>query len=190
MKKKKPQPGKKKKAPSANGMKDVFPLVLSILVFFAALGAYAFLYTNVNNSTERIEVALHGSETLTRRDALARSIEVFLKGVETERATLDRYVIEDEGVVDVIELVEAVADRENVGISISSVSVSGPPGWSYHERVDIILSADGTFANLTDFIATLEALPAAARVESASLERSGGSSWFASVAVTFVKEKP
>jgi len=170
-------------------MKYLLPLILSILAFLLIGGAYAFLFFGVNGYVERIAVAVQSSETLTRRDTTARSIEKFLKEVEVERETLSGFVIKNDDVVSVIELLEQVARDEGVVLSISSVSASDVSGWDHHERIDVLFSVSGSFANLTDFIATLESLPVASRVESGGFEVSGNANWFGSFAVTFIKEK-
>lgn len=171
-------------------MKHTTPLIVSIIVLIIASAAYTFLYVGVNGYVERIGNALLTSETLTRRDTIARSMEALLADVSAERETLADFIVRDDNVVTVIELVEDVAREEDVTLSISSVSVGGVSGWSYHERVDVLFSVDGTFADITTFVAKLEALPNAARIESGVLESSGQARWFGSFAMTFIKEMP
>lgn len=170
-------------------MKRILPTFLALLLLAITTIVYAFLMYQVDGYVMRMSVALQGSESLTQRDTTARSIEAFLDDTEVERAALDSYIIKDDDIVSVIELVERVARQENVSLSISSVSVSAVSAWNHHERIDIAFSVDGTFPNITDFVATLEALPFAVRVEGGSLGASSGTSWFGSFSATFVKEK-
>lgn len=170
-------------------MKNLTPVIAALALSVIIVGGYVFLIFEVNTYVDRISVALQGSESLTQRDAQARSIEAFLNDTAELRASVDQFVVKNENVVSVIELLEDNARRENVSLSISSVSVSDVSGWDHHQRIDVSFSIDGTFANTTDFIATLEALPFAVRVENGTLGVSGGSSWFGSFMATFVKEK-
>ena len=169
-------------------MKNFGPTIAAFLLLVVAMAGYSFLVFEVNRYVGRISVALLGSESLTQRDAQARSIEFFLGDTEELRASLDGFVVRDDNVVSVIELLEDVARKENVSLSIASVSVADA-GWSYHERVDVSFSVDGTFVNVTDFIATLEGLPFVARIENGTTGASGDASWFGSFMATFVKEK-
>jgi len=171
-------------------MKHATPLIASIILLVAALTAYAFLYIGVDGYVGRIGNALSASETLTRRDAIARSMEQILSDVSAERETLAGFIVGNDDVVTVIELLEDAARQEGVTLSISSVSVGSVSGWSHHERIDVLFSVDGTFADITSFVATLEVLPNAARVESGVLESSGRTRWFGSFAMTFIKEAP
>lgn len=166
------------------------PLLASALALVLAGGVYAFLFFSVQSDVARITRAAQDSSSLTRRDERARSVETLLNETKDKRTALAVFVVDDEDVVSVIELLENVAAKKKTSLSISSVSVSRPSEWNYHERIDIVFSVDGPFANLIRFLATLEALPLASRVESGSLEASGGSAWFASFAMTFVKEQP
>lgn len=171
-------------------MKHTAPLIASLLLLIVVSAAYGFLYTSVNGYVERIGAAIQASETLARRDTIARSTEALLADVSIERESLNDFIIGENDVVAVIELLEDGARRQDVTLSISSVSVSHVPDWNRHERIDVLFSVDGTFADITAFVATLEALPSAARVESGVLEPSGRKRWFGSFAITFIKEAP
>lgn len=171
-------------------LRHSIPLLVSVLAFMLAGGTYTFLFFGMQSDVARIARAAQDSSSLTRRDERARSVETLLNETKDKRDALAAFVVDDENVVSVIELLERVAAKKKVSLSISSVSVSRPSEWNYHERIDIVFSIDGSFANLTRFLATLEALPLASRIESGSLEASGGSAWFASLAMTFVKEQP
>ena len=153
------------------------------------LGVYTFLLIGVDGYVQRMSVALQDSASLTQRDAHARSIETFLNTTAPLRTALAEFVVKDEEVVFAIELLEDISRKEKVALSISSVSISTVPNWNYHERVDVSFSVDGTFGNITDFIATLEAMPFAVRLESGILEASDKASWFGSFKATFIKEK-
>lgn len=170
-------------------MKNITPLVLASIFFLVTIGVYGSALITIDGYVARISNALQDSQTLTDRDARARSIEALLTDTESLRMTLQSFVIKDEDIVSVIELLEDVSQEEDVSLSISSVSVSDVSGWNHHERININFSVDGTFADVTDFLATLEHIPFAVRLESGALGVSRGSSWFGSFTVMFIKEK-
>jgi len=173
-----------------NNIKHTFPFFLGIFVALVFGGAYAFVFITIEGYVTRIGNAVQESETLTRRDAMARSTEAFLNSTKKERDTLEQFIVHNnDEVVTAIELLERAAKSRKVALSISSVSIVATPEWSGYERVAVLFSATGPFTNLTRFIATLEALPIASRIESGSLEISSGTSWFGSFAITFIKEK-
>lgn len=165
------------------------PLILSIILFLGLSGTYGFLVSSIQHDVDTAGVFLEQSESLTRRDALTRSLELFLNDTENERSALSGYVYGTNDVVSAIELIEDTARGWRVDVSISNVDVRSEEGWSEHEMVRVSFSASGTFSRMTSFISYLESLPTASRLETVSLEASDGGEWFGTFIVSFVKEK-
>lgn len=170
-------------------MKKILPLIIACLTLILLAFGYAFMYRQVADGVQRASVALGQVDTLSERDALVRSQEVFLEHAATELAAVNTYVADDADVVALIETIEDTARREGVSVTISSVDTTDEGGWGFHEGVIIRFSSAGTFGNMARFIAALEALPRASTLQNAALEVSSGGTWFASLSVMFVKVK-
>lgn len=169
-------------------MKHIISVAAAFILLLVSIGIYTFLLFQVDGYVMRMSSALRASESLTQRDATARSIEKFLNETNTERSALASYIVGKDDVVSVIELLENSARASRVALSISSVSVTDG-GWQYHERIQVQFSVDGTFSNITDYVATLEALPYVVRIEQGTLGASADDNWFGSFVVSFVKDK-
>lgn len=167
-------------------MKNLTPLIIVSIVTIALFVGYGFLYSGVSRSVEQIHTATEDAHMLMRQDVTARSIRTFLDEVAVERSTLNNFLIGEDDVVLVIETLERVAAEEGVSISISQVQIA-PDAWKHHERVDVAFSLEGSFNDIISFIAVLEKLPQAARVDQGVLEDAGERAWFGSFTARFVK---
>lgn len=170
-------------------MKNFIPLIFAAFLCLVLIAGYGFVYTRVAAGILRTETALARSGTLTTRDALARSQQVFLENSTDERAKLGAFIARDADVVSVIELIEKTASEQGASVAISTINTTNGDGWVYHEGVEVNFSASGTFEELTRFMGALETLPIASTLKSASLEVSAKSEWFGTFSVLFVKEK-
>lgn len=165
------------------------PAIISLLVFIGLASGYVFLVSSIQADINTAASFLERVESLTKRDALARSMQVFLNDTSDKRQGLEPYIAGAGDVVSVIELVESTARSEGVDISISNVSTSQQDGWRQHESIEVTFSVSGTFGRIASFTAFLEALPIASRLSGVSLEASGEGEWFGTYAVLFAKEK-
>ena len=163
--------------------------VFSLALLIAVIAVYVFALAQVNEYVLRMSRALSDTETLSARDAQVRSVENLSKETVEQREALQSVVITDTDVVSVIKILENTAKDEQVDLSISSVSVTQPDGWLYHERVDVVFSTQGRFVRVLAFTHAIESLPFAARLESGRVQLSSGSNWFGSHTVTFIKQK-
>jgi len=170
-------------------MKNLIPSFLALLLAIVLIGGYGFMYSHVASGIARAQAALEKATTLSTRDALVRSQQVFLENTANERASLNAFVASDEDVVAVIEIIESTARQEKVDVAISSINTVGGDGWGYHEKVAVNFSASGTFRNMMRFMSAVETIPLASKLEQASLEVATGSNWFGAFSVTFVKTK-
>lgn len=168
-------------------IKPFLPLIVAMLIFAACVTAYGVMYTRIASGIDRIGVVLANTEALSARDALVRSQQLFLEDTTEAREVLSTFVLDDSQVVDAIEIVEDTARSNGTEFVISTVNTVGG-SWESHEGIEINFSARGSFSALANTIATLEALPIAARLERGSLEASTDG-WLGTFTVTFVKEK-
>ena len=170
-------------------MKQLVAIITALVCAVLLAGGYAFMLIDINDNVARSAAAEGGAESLSIRDAAARSLELFLSRSAAERAALNAFIVPDEDVVAVIELLEDAARRTGVSIAISTIAAAPRDGWSAHEAVEVSFSATGTFVKLARFSALLEALPLASRLESVSLETSAEGAWFGSFSMFFIKER-
>ena len=133
-------------------MKNIIICAVSVLFFLATLSGYAFLMVKLNQSIQEIAVAKESVASIGKRSALAKAAETFVLETTLERSDLTRYVIDDKGVVDALDIIEIVAEREKIDVSISSVAVeSNKENWKHHELVKVLLNGEGSFASLVAF---------------------------------------
>jgi len=170
-------------------MKHLIGIILALILFVAAVGGYVYLHQEVRASMDAEATARAEGAAAEERERHARAARSFLSGVAAEQTELATYVATDADFLAVIETIEAAARREKVTLAIGSVSV-GEEESKYHEQVAVVLSAEGTFANVARFASALETLPFASKLVSASFEKATGKSWFLKARILFVKRKP
>lgn len=170
-------------------MRNIIPSILAIVALVVLVGAYGFMYTNIAAGVERTEQALSRTQSLSERDAVVRSQQVFLEDTAELRAELERFVANDQQVIEIIEIVEDTAAEERVELSISTVNTVAQSDWQSHEGVEVQFSATGSFSRMMRFISALESLPIGSRLEQATLEASVDGDWFGTFSVMFVKIK-
>lgn len=169
-------------------MKSILQPILALALALAAFGAYGYVIRDIGISVAAAGAAESGVESLSERDASARSMEFLLEETAAERATLAAYVIKDDDVAGPIAIVEDAARRAKAKISISGIAVTSPDGWAHHQGIEVSFSATGPLATLTRLAAMLEVLPVGSRLESSSYEASKDG-WFGTFKVLFIKEK-
>lgn len=170
-------------------MKNVAPLILSVVILVLLIGVYGFMYTRIADGIGRTEEALSRTESLSTRDALIRSQQMFLDDAEQERIQLADFVADDSQVIDIIELIEDTAAEEGVSVAISTVGTVARGEWQAHESIVVNFSTTGSFERMMRFIAALESLPIGSRLENALLEAAEDEDWFGTFSVVFVKLK-
>ena len=170
-------------------MKHVFPLIISILLLFAAIGGYWYMTFAISNAIGTIADAKGSIESTREREQMTRTASSFLAETAAERAELDTFIAQNADFVAVIESIEGAAAREKVSATVDSVNVS-KTSQKYHEIVAVSVSARGSFGGVLSFASALETLPFASRVTSLSLDSTGGTGWYLQASMEFVKRKP
>lgn len=170
-------------------MKHFIPLIVAVLIFAAACGGYWYLWSQVSGMQENLAtLAAQGTQAQAIEDT-TRASESALANLESERQTFSAYVASDTDFVSVINLIEAAGRREKAAVTIGSVAVVDGAGGAYSDLVAVSLSAEGSFADVAAFLASLETLPFASRVENISMQASADKSWFATVKLSVLKKK-
>ena len=109
---------------------------------------------------------------------------------EQERAQLSSYVLREENVIDLLSLIEAVAEEQGVDLSISGLTVSDING--AFENVHITVEAEGSKASVLHILAMLENLPYQSSVRSVDITTSadfGGTRWKGTFSLLVTKQK-
>lgn len=166
-------------------------LIYPLFVFFLAIvavGAYIVMVRDINLDVAKASEARSGVETLSTRDATARSMEFLLKETAAERTTLETLIVKDVDVAGPIGIIEDAARLAKIKVSISGITVTAPDGWVRHQGIEVSFSASASFTALTRFAGILESLPVGSRLERSSFEASKDN-WFGTFRVLFIKEK-
>ncbi|MES2014655.1 MAG: hypothetical protein V4437_02465 [Patescibacteria group bacterium] len=169
-------------------MKKFTTLIVSLLLLGVAITLFVFLVTRITTFTTVIAKAKESSAAADMRDTALQNASALIADTAPARAELATFIVQNSDSIRIIDAVESAAKREKVTATIGSVTVL-PTKWQYHEPVQVIVSARGSFATLARFAAALEALPEASRIENISLEASTNHSWFGRFTIDFVKEK-
>lgn len=170
-------------------MKHYISLAVALLIFLGACAGYGYLWLQVSDTADRLaSTSAEGTQALARED-FTRAAETTLANLADQRRTFSAYVASDANFVSVINLIEAAGRREKADTTIGSVSVV-TGGGTYNDLVTVSLSAEGPFTNVAAFLASLETLPFASRVDEISMQASGDKTWFATARLTVIKKKP
>lgn len=162
------------------------PIAAFLLAALCAV-LYVFAFLDIRQNIAIAGEAQSGAETLSIRDASARSMEILLEETALERGELRAFLIEDQDVVSAIAAVENAARAAKVKSSISGIAVVDLSLVS-HEGIEVSFSASAPFSSLARFVAVLDAFPLTSRLEVARFE-AAKNSWFGTFRVVFVKEK-
>lgn len=166
-------------------MRFITPLATCIVALLLFGGAY-YLYNDIQNSALLIKQARDQVAVVSARDTFARTAAQFLAETSVERSAVQFFVIPQDGTAQAIELVEAAAKLAGVKAVVGSAALS--PLGAHHERLDISVSAEGTFSGQARFGTVLESLPRGATLKTAAL-RATEKGWYGTYLVSFVKQK-
>lgn len=166
-------------------MRFITPAITFIAALLLFGGAY-YLYTDIEKSAAVIKTGRDQIAVISARDTFARAAAQFLAETSAERAAVQFFVIPQDGTAQAIELVEASAKLAGVKAVVGSATLS--PQGAHHERLDISVSAEGTFSGQARFGTVLESLPRGASLKTATL-RATEKGWYGTYLISFVKLK-
>ena len=110
-------------------MKQYTPLIFSLGLCIASAVGYGYIFVDLQNNIGTLAVIKKEIQSVSVRDETAQSMTTLLSNIRTLKDGIQSYVVEDDGVVDTIELIEDVAQREGVTLSLSSVTAVEQDGW-------------------------------------------------------------
>jgi len=160
--------------------------VLSLVIALASFGGAYYIYTDIVTSAALIKESRDQVAAISARDTFVRTAAQFLAETAAERSAVHFFVIPQDGTAQAIELVEAAAKLAGVKASVGSASLASQG--AHHERIDMSVTAEGTFAGLARFGTVLESLPRASSLKAVTLDATD-KGWYGLYTVTFVKQK-
>lgn len=160
--------------------------ISALIGALAACGVTYYLYQDVVASAAAIQDARDQLAAISARDTFARTAAQFLSETAAERSAVRFFIIPEDGTAQAIELVEGAAKLAGVKATVGSASLA--PQGIHHERVDISVTSEGTFAGQARFATVLESLPRGATLTSTSLSVTE-KGWYGAYTVSFVKQK-
>lgn len=179
-------------------MSRLSPRVFLAAGILAALAGGTFL-TLVGARTAALADGLEDLsgkiEQAERKERLARSIEVLARDTAIERARLDEFFVDRDGIAPFLGRVEELGRERGLRVEIASVSVDKPaPGAAedFFEPLRVTAVARGDFPEAHAFLALIESLPYPVLVKEARLEiptgpRETGREWRATATFTVAK---
>ena len=167
-------------------MKFIAP-ILAVLFLIASIGGYWYVYTDIQASAELVSHSRDQIAEIAARDAFAKAAAKFITETAADRLAVESFEIQPADTAGAIELVEDAAKVAKVTATVASANILALPE-DHHERLDIVVSADGSFVGQARFATVLESLPRGAVVRAAHLEATD-KGWYGTYTVSFIKIK-
>jgi hypothetical protein len=129
-------------------------LILSIIFFVFFSFVFVFLYKDINNKKEAIQIAQEKWQTeATRRENIKLLIDS-VESIKTERTLLDTHFVQSSDVVPFLDTIEGLA--KNVGANAEVISVDVVKD---NSSLVVQMSASGSFETIYKLILLLENSP-------------------------------
>ena len=166
-------------------------LAVTLLLNVAAIGLYAFLFTEIKAKNEHTSGLINQIEAETKEEQTQNSVKALVAETTSLRNKLKSYTVEKEGAVSFLELLERIGGEVGVSVAIDSVEKSELPAAPQTEQLKIALKADGTWSGIVRFLGLLEFLPYEARVEQVAVGRTATKlePWRISLSLIVLEEK-
>lgn len=176
---------------SVIGRKNKGLLAIVLLLNVAAVGWYFFLFIEVKAKNERVSDLVNRIDAETTAENLQNSVKALVAQTAPQRVKLNSYVIEKDGAVSFIELLERVGDDVGVAVAIESVERSERAETPAVEELRLALKATGAWSGVVRFMGLLELLPYEARISQAALSKKDAKEdpWHITLSLIVLKEK-
>ncbi len=129
-------------------------LILSIIFFVFFSFVFVFLYKDINNKKEAIQIAQEKWQTETTRRENIKFLIDSIESIKTERTLLDTHFVQSSDVVPFLDTIEGLA--KNVGANAEVISVDVAKDSS---SLVVQMSASGSFETIYKLILLLENSP-------------------------------
>lgn len=145
--------------------------ICSALLLVTGLGYY-FLLNQIYKIEGETEILKQEIQSFEAQNNELEGLQKNLKTTFEERDKILSVFIPEEGIVDFLELIEGIANGENVSIETNSVSKkdSGSLSDANKEIVSLDLSVEGKWDNVIKFLSLLEVIPFKSSIEKAVIE--------------------
>ena len=165
-------------------------LIVTLLLNLVALGCYGFLLREIKGKNERISNLVNDIELQTKKKSVITSVKAIVVETSPLREKLSRYLVEREGAVSFIELLEHLGKNTGVSVVINSVEKVPQESTQQVETLQLGLRASGTWEDVIRFLGLLELLPYEAQVEQLTLSKlEKASPWQIVLSLRALKEK-
>ncbi len=165
-------------------------LAIVTLLTVAAVGWYAFLFSEIRTTNRHISELLNQIDAEAVQESTQNSIKALVAETAPLRKQVQSYSIDKEESVSFIELLEDVGKEVGVAVSVQSVAIVERPGVTSFENLQLTLKATGSWQSVVRFLGLLESLPYEAQIAQATVVSvPGDGPWRLDLTLTVLKEK-
>jgi|GEM_PF-4257960 len=147
-------------------------------------GVYYVLHLEDALTQIRIDTK-RGQDERLQLSALVKLAE----NTSAERARLKSYLVEDQGVINFLELVESVARAHGVTPNTQAIAPTAVAGEALFEELTVTLSLSGNVTDVQAVIAQYENLPYQVHIEHLSISTGAGQGTTANLMLVVTKMK-
>lgn len=166
-------------------MKYVNPL-FAVLCALLTAGACVYLYLDIGKSVVTIKESRDQIAQISARDTFAKAAAQFLAETSAERSAVQFFIIPTDGTAQALELVENAAKLAGLKASIGDAKIEALG--SHHERLNVTVTGEGTYAGQARFATVLESLPRGAYLKDVTLSATE-KGWYGTYIVSIIKQK-
>ena len=129
-------------------------LILSIILFIFFSFVFIFLYKDINNKKEMIQIAQERWQAEASRRENVKSLLNSVQSIKTERTLLDTHFVQSSDIVPFLDTIEELAKNVGANAEVISVDVA-------KDNLSLVvqMSASGSFETIYRLILLLENSP-------------------------------
>ena len=140
--------------------------VLAVGMLLVAVGAYAWIFTEVRSTVADVSLKAEETQLLTTQNAHTQTVRRVVRDTEASRAELNSFFVTEEGLVQFLEDIEAIGEDIGVRLIVDSVSAGKPIDKdAFLVPITLNLKTEGTFKNVFHMLELLEAFPKVLTIE-------------------------
>jgi len=153
-------------------MQKVFqkiPLLLSIIFFCISVFAWLFLFREIKNKNQELELMERRWQAEAQRRDEIKALDHSVKTIEEERAQLETHFARSSDIVPFLDTIEGLASKGGAQAEVSSVDILEDS-----TGLMVGMKASGTFSALYKFLTLLENAPYELQFLSMDMHRETG----------------
>lgn len=132
-------------------------IVFMTIIVITAIVAYVVFFIGIKNKNENISLIVNKIDSFIEKETKLKSVKKIIEDTESTRRELDTYFVTDNGIVDFIENIEALAEEVEINAEVLSVDINDNNKIS--ETLLLSLEVEGLWSSLFYFISLIEELP-------------------------------